>query len=585
MDTQFKQYVKLLWKFLEPQKLRVFLLTLILGSSVALQLVNPQILRYFIDAATYGKSARMLTIAALIFIGAALIQQVLAIIATYVSQNVGWTATNALRVELVEHCINLDMSFHKSHQPSEIIERVDGDVTALFNFFSKFMINVLTNGVLVIGILILLFREDFRVGISLSIFAFAAMYTLWKIQASSVDKWVMERETSAKFYGFIGEEIGNTEDVRSSGAEEYVMYKFYKYIRNWLPITKKAVFRYYLMWASTLGIFAIGNIIAFGASGYLWSKGLITIGTVYLIFNYTESLRKPIQEIRTQLEDLQKAGASVVRVQELLNMKSKIVDGTEKLISTGAISVEAKNISFEYEEGVPVLKDISFSLPKGKVLGILGRTGSGKSTLARMLARLYDPNAGDIYFEGKKLNSVSLKELRRNTAFVTQDVQLFHATVRDNLTFFNPNIKDEEILATLHDIGLQEWHNSLPNGLETMLEAGGGGLSAGEAQLLAFVRVFLKNPGLVILDEASSKLDPITEQLIERALNKLLENRTCIIIAHRLWTVQRADDILILENGNVIEYGNREKLLRDKESKFLNLLQKGMEDVEESIIA
>jgi ATP-binding cassette subfamily B protein len=151
MDIPLKQYVKLLWRFLKPQKLRVFLLSLILGSSVALQLVNPQVLRYFIDAATQGKSAKMLTIAALIFIGAALIQQVLAIIATYVSQNLGWTATNALRSELVEHCINLDMSFHKSHQPGEIIERVDGDVTALFNFFSKFMINVLTNGVLLIG--------------------------------------------------------------------------------------------------------------------------------------------------------------------------------------------------------------------------------------------------------------------------------------------------------------------------------------------------------------------------------------------------------------------------------------------------
>lgn len=585
MDIPLKQYIKLLWRFLRPQKFRVFLLSLILGSSVALQLVNPQVLRYFIDAATEGKSAKMLTIAALIFIGVALIQQILAIIATYVSQNEGWEATNALRVELVEHCINLDMSFHKSHQPGEIIERVDGDVTALFNFFSKFMINVLTNGVLLIGILILLFREDLIVGGSLSIFAFAAMYILWRLQASSVEKWVESRETSAKFYGFLGEEIGNTEDVRSNGAESYVMYKFYKYIRKWLIVTKKAVFRYSIMWASTLGIFAIGNIIAFGASGYLWSKGAITIGTVYLIFNYTESLSKPIEEIRRQLQDLQKAGASVVRVQELLNMKSRIVDGSEDLISTGSISVEANNISFEYEVGVPVLNNVSFNLSKGKILGVLGRTGSGKSTLARILARLYDVDMGDIYLEGKKISSIRLKELRRNTAFVTQDVQLFHATVRDNLTFFNPSIKDEKILTTLKDIGLYEWYNSLHSGLDTMLEAGGGGLSSGEAQLLAFVRVFLKDPGLVILDEASSRLDPITEQLIERALNKLLQNRTCIIIAHRLWTVQRADDILILENGSVIEYGSREKLLRDKESKFFNLLEKGMEDIEESIIA
>lgn len=581
MGIPFKQYLKLLSKYLKLQKFRVLLLALILGSSVALQLVSPQILRYFIDAATNGESARMLTIAALIFIGVAIIQQVMAVVSTYISQNVGWTATNSLRVELVQHCLGLDMSFHKNHQSGEIIERVDGDVTALFNFFSKFMINILTNVVLVIGIIILLFREDYRIGISIAIFASASMYILWQVQARSIDKWVQVRETSAKFYGFLGEEIGNTEDVRSSGAKDYIMFRFYKQIRSWFPITKKAVFRYYLMWASTLGIFAIGNIIAFSVGGYLWSKGIVTIGTVYLIFSYIEALNRPIEQIRMQLEDLQKAGASVTRVQELLNIKSKIKDGTDSSGWSGALSVELNNVYFEYEEGVPVLKDITFNLQSGKVLGILGRTGSGKTTLARMMARLYDPRLGEICFGGKKISSVEIKELRRHVAFVTQDVQLFHATVRENLTFFNSNITDEEILTTLSEIGLDEWYGSLPKGLDTMLEAGGGGLSAGEAQLLAFVRVFLKNPGLIILDEASSRLDPITEQLIEKALNKLLKNRTCIIIAHRLGTVQRADDILILENGNILEYGNRQELSKDKESKFSNLLKTGIEELVE----
>lgn len=585
MEIPFKKYFKLLSKYLKTQSLRVILLTLILGSSVALQLVNPQILRYFIDAATEGKSARMLTIAAIIFIGAALIQQLLAVIATYISQNVGWEATNALRLELVEHCLSLDMTFHKNHQPGEIIERVDGDVTALFNFFSKFIINILTNIVLVIGILILLFREDYRIGISISIFAGFAMYTLWRIQAKSVEKWVAEREKSAKFFGFLGEEIGNTEDVRSSGAKDYIMHRFYVQIRSWFPVLKKAVLRYYLMWASTLGIFAIGNIIAFGVGGYLWNKGIVTLGTVYLIFSYTDSLSRPIEQIRTQLQDLQKAGASVTRVQQLLNIESQLKDGTESSHLSGALSVEAKHVSFEYEEGVPVLEDVSFSLPKGKVLGVLGRTGSGKTTLARLLARLYDPREGEIYFSGEKINSLALQELRKNIAFVTQDVQLFHATVRDNITFFDSSIADEDILDTLHEIGLTDWYTSLPLGLDTMLEAGGGGLSAGEAQLLAFVRVFLRNPGLIILDEASSRLDPITEQLIERALNKLLENRTCIIIAHRLWTVQRADDILILENGSILEYDSRERLIQNKQSKFSNLLQAGAEVIEEFITA
>jgi len=199
--------------------------------------------------------------------------------------------------------------------------------------------------------------------------------------------------------------------------------------------------------------------------------------------------------------------------------------------------------------------------------------------LARLLVRLYDVTGGNIYLDGKSLSTLKFEELKKQIAYVTQDVQLFQASIRDNLTMFNRSIKDEEILKALSEVGLWDWYKSLSSGLDTILDAGGGGLSAGEAQLLAFVRVFLKNPKLVILDEATSRLDPITEQLIEKALDKLLKDRTAIIIAHRLWTVQRADHILIIENGTSIEYGVREELVKDKESRFYKLLQKGIEEV------
>jgi ATP-binding cassette subfamily B protein len=162
---------------------------------------------------------------------------------------------------------------------------------------------------------------------------------------------------------------------------------------------------------------------------------------------------------------------------------------------------------------------------------------------------------------------------------VTQNIQLFNATVRDNLSFFDPSIPDERILGVIQDLGLGEWYESLPAGLDTKLESGGGGLSAGEAQLLAFGRIFLKDPGLVILDEASSRLDPVTEHLIERAVDRLIQNRTAIIIAHRLKTAQRADAIMILDGGRIREYGSREWLERDPTSRFYGLLQTGLEEV------
>ncbi|PSN76313.1 ABC transporter ATP-binding protein, partial [filamentous cyanobacterium CCP4] len=209
-------------------------------------------------------------------------------------------------------------------------------------------------------------------------------------------------------------------------------------------------------------------------------------------------------------------------------------------------------------------------------LGLLGRTGSGKSTLARLLLRLHDIQRGQICLGGVDIAQVSLRELSQQVGFVTQDVQLFQTSVRNNLTFFNGHIGDRTILQTLEELGLMPWLEALPAGLDTELGADSGGLSAGQAQLLAFARVFLKDPGLVVLDEASSRLDPLTEQLIERAVDRLLANRTGIIIAHRLKTVERADQILILEQGRVVEYGDRASLASDRHSRFAQLLTTGI---------
>jgi ABC-type multidrug transport system fused ATPase/permease subunit len=226
-----------------------------------------------------------------------------------------------------------------------------------------------------------------------------------------------------------------------------------------------------------------------------------------------------------------------------------------------------------------VLHDLSFTLQEGHVLGVLGRTGSGKTTLARLLLRLYDVQEGMIRVGGVPVQDAHLHDLRRHIGMVTQDVQLFHASVRDNLTFFDRSIPDERILAALDDLGLTAWCRSLPMGLDTELGSDGEGLSAGEAQLLAFTRVFLADPGLVILDEASSRLDPATEQLIERAVSKLLAGRTGIVIAHRLGTIQRADEILILEHGCMLEHSDRASLASDPASRFYQLLQTGLEGI------
>lgn len=358
------------------------------------------------------------------------------------------------------------------------------------------------------------------------------------------------------------------------------MHCFYRILQHWLPIYHRARLAGAAIFGTSIGLVALGDAIALGVGAYLWSQAAISIGTVYVIFHYANFLSPPIERIREELEDLQQAEASILRIRELFQLQSQLSSGGDESLPDAPLSVTFENVWFSYEERgkgtIPQLQNISFCLPAGQTLGILGRTGSGKTTLARLLLRLYDPYSGEICLGGVAINQTPVQDLSQRVGMVTQDVQLFQTTVRNNLTFFNSKIGDARILNVLEMLGLSQWLYSLPDGLDTQLGPDSSGLSAGQAQLLAFARVFLKDPGLVILDEASSRLDSTTANLIECAVDRLLEGRTGIIIAHRLGTVQRANQIMILDNGRTIEYGVRENLAKNPASHFAQLLKSGL---------
>ncbi len=570
-------YRDVLVTYLKPQWPRVLLMAALLLSSIGFQLINPQLLRLFIDSATSKGSLQPLYFAALLFVGLALANQAIVVLATYCSENVAWTATNQLRSDLVAHCLALDMAFHKARTSGELIERIDGDVDALSNFFSQAVIQLLGNMILVAGIIVLLLREDWRIGMAMSLFTACAFFILVRMRGYATRFWVANMQKDAEFFGFIGEQLAGTEDVRANGATGYVMHRFHHLLRGWLPVSRRAGLAGYSMWTTTLLLFGLGNALALAVGAYLWSSRVISLGTVYLIFYYTNLLNEPMEQVRGQLQQLQQAGAAVERVKQLFQMSPTISDGRGTTLPQGALAVTFEDVSFGYNADDPILHHLNFHLPAGRVLGVLGRTGSGKTTLARLLLSLYDVQQGTIRIGAVPLRETRQRDLRKRIGMVTQDVQLFNATVRDNLTFFNREINDEHILAVLREIGLYHWYTTLPQGLDTELGSDGEGLSAGEAQLLAFTRVFLADPGLVILDEASSRLDPATEKLIEQAIRKLLAGRTGIIIAHRLATVQRADDILVMAGGHILEHGEREELAANQSSHFYHLLQTGLE--------
>jgi ATP-binding cassette, subfamily B, bacterial len=577
-------YRHLLRTYLAPQRGRLLALALLMLIDLVLQLGLPRVVQTFIDIATTGGALRTLLWLGGAYLGVAIGQNLALVGWQYVAQNVGLLATNQIRADLTRHCMTLDMSFHNARTPGELIERVDGDVAKLENFLSQFIVQILLNGLLLVGVVTLLFVIDWRVGLPSLVSVVIAMLSASALIGPLARYSVKERQASAELFGLLEERLSGTEDIRANGAVAYVLRRHIERSRTLFRASVLRALLGMMSWRSLNTAITVGGILSLVIGALLALDGALTIGQVYAVFAYTTMLSRPVEELMRQLDDLQQAAASIGRVQQLFAAAPTVRDAERaERLSSGPLSVELEAVSFGYPDDDLVLREVSALVPAGGVLGLLGRTGSGKTTLTRLLLRLYDPTVGAVRLGGVDLRRVPNADLRTRVAVVTQDIQLFSASVRDNLTFFDPSVSDARILAALDTLGLGEWARSLPQGLDTQLASGGGGLSAGQAQLLAFARAFLRDPGLIILDEASSRLDPATERQLERALTELLRGRTAIIIAHRLGTLDRVDQIMILEDGLVRERGPRAELVRDSGSRFAQLLRVGMEDASERL--
>ena len=658
VSIKARQYGELFRRYIVPQLPFVVTLGSLLFISLGMQLALPLIVRHFIDEAQRGASVEALSASAVAFIAIAVVQQFVQVFATYFSERVGWTATNNIREDLAEHALSLDMSYHNDRTPGEMIERVDGDPNELGKFFSLFIFEMLGSLLLLTGILVLLLREDWRAGMALTVFVVAGMAILTSIRNIAVPYWKANREASADTFGFLEERLAGTEDIRSNDAKPYVMRRFHELMRSWYDKALKAGLMSSIMFSTTMFMFGVGSAISLSLGAYLFFGGAISLGTVYLIFHYTQMLVMPINRFTQQLDSFQRASAAISRILELNAVRKTVLDppaedqielsGKGMRVSSspgmveadpapgpslrsgrhggvagryfhskgmrvssspgmveadpapgpslrsgrhggvagryfhssdgvvGPLPVELDGVTFAYGEE-PVLEDVSLRVEPGRVLGLLGRTGSGKTTMTRLLFRLYDPTSGVVRVGGEDVRRMPVTELRQHISMVTQDVRLFHGTVRDNLTFFDETIPDRRLMEVIDELRMRPWLSSLPEGLDTRLLSDGG-LSAGEAQLLAFARVFLKGSGVLILDEASSRLDRSTEQMIERAVDRLVRDRTVIVIAHHLATVRRCDEIVILEHGRIVEQGERLELAVDESTRFARMLETGLEE-------
>jgi ATP-binding cassette, subfamily B, bacterial len=554
---------------LRPDAWRWAGLGMLVAVGSALLIAGPLVVRRIIDDAAGGATAAEIARLALVYLAIAIAAQGLAVVVVWVATVSAWRTTNELRVRMTRHVLGLDHEFHRTHTPGELIQRVDGDVTSVSDFLGRVVTKSFGAAVLVGGMVVVLTVLDWRLGVGMAAYVAVSIAVIIRSRHRAVAESSDEMGALGRLYGGIEERLTAAEDLRAMGAADHVAWRFVEDSEDALTSAVRRERAFLVMWWFVQGAVATGWIVALVLGAALVAAGTISIGTAFLLYQFVLLVSRPLEELVHELETVQKANGAMVRVIDLLAVEPTIVDGGTTVPPPGPLSIEAIGVGFDYGDDRPVLTAIDARIAGGRSVGIVGRTGSGKTTFSRLVLRLVEPTEGTLALGGVPICAIPMTELRRRVALVPQEVELFAGTVRDNVTLFDDGPTDDAVERALRNVGLDAL---VAAGIDRPLGAAGTGLSAGEAQLLALARVWLRDPDVVVLDEATARVDPATERRLEAAIAELMKGRTALVIAHRLSTLRSVDEIMVFDHGGLVEHGDRRDLVGDDDSRFARLL-------------
>jgi ATP-binding cassette subfamily B protein len=553
--------MKRLWRYLEGHKLVAFLLVLVAIGNAACQTGGWLLVRDAIDNGIRAGDEHYLTVIVAIYLGVAAVGWLLQAVLIRGLAGVGQRMVIGLRRDLFDHLTGLSLRYFSQQKAGWIIARLTSDVDAVSDVLSQGMPTLIANLVLLPAAVIALLIADWRLG--LVVFAVvppAVALTRW-FQRTSHVALVETRNRIGVVTAQIAESVSGMAIIQAFNRERRFQAQFDELNaanREQNVYTQK-IFSVFFPSIEFLGMVATGAVLFAGAK--LLDGDALTIGTLITALYLLQLVFQPLQELSDVYGQLQSGAAAMVKIAGILDEEPEITEPKHpRVLPRIDGHLEIDHVVFSYGKE-PVLHGIDITVAAGGCLALVGESGGGKSTLARLVGRFYDPDSGAVRVDGVDLREVALRSYRRQLGVVLQDPFLFSGTIASNIRFGKPDATDAEVEAAAAAVGVDRVAARVSGGLEHAVREGGSGLSAGERQLISIARALLADPRILILDEATSNIDRPTEVLIERALDRLLRGRTSIIIAHRLSTVRRADEIVVVERGRIVQRGTESELL------------------------
>ncbi len=548
-------------RMLRPYRRQVLGASALVVVSTAAVLAGPLLLRYGIDHGIKPGDGGALNAAVAAYVVVAVVAYLATRTQVLLVSRAGEGFLRDLRLRVFAHLLRLSMPFYDREKAGVVVSRMTSDVDSLQELVQMGVIQLVSSCLLIAGSVVVLALVSPQLLLVCLIPVPVVVLASVKFQRDSNDAYLTVRDRIGLTLSALQEGISGVRVIQAYGREDVEVERFAQRNRGLYEAHMRSVKLQAWYLPVIEGASLACTALVVGLGGHLVADGSLTVGTVAFFVLTLSNLFEPVQQLSQLFNTVQSSGAALNKLFDLLDTPPDLAEAPDAVDLPDRGELRVEHLSFAYGTGDPVLRDVSLTLAAGEKLALVGPTGAGKSTLAKLMARLYDPTDGRVTFAGTDLRRANVHSLRTRITVVPQEGFLFAGTIRDNVRIGRPDTPDAEVEAALASLGLLDRFRSLPDGLDTEVNERGSRLSAGERQLVSLARAALADPAVLVLDEATSSLDPGTEVLVERALEKLVQGRTVIVIAHRLSTAARADRVGVVADGGLVELGTHADLV------------------------